>query len=77
MRFVRPPRCSPILGLDALVEEEAANKVERRLGEVLLVGRVLLHAADEDKVRLLPQLVEPQRVCNPGAAPILVNVMEL
>lgn len=50
--------------------------MERRLGEVLLVGRVLLHAADEDKVRLLPQLVEPQRVGNPGAAPVLVNVME-
>ena len=42
-----------------MVKEEAADGVEGGLGEVAVVGVVLLHAPDQHQVRLLPQLVEP------------------
>ena len=52
------PGSQPVVLLDGGVGEKEGRRVEGRLGEVLVVGGVLLDAPDHGQVGLLAELVE-------------------
>ena len=73
------PGSAAVLLLYAVVQEEAAEEVERRLGEIFLMRGVLLNTSYQHQVWLFPQLMESQGIGYSRSIAVVgnINIVEL